>query len=107
MEHIQAYRPCQNTTSGHCVHINQGGYLGRLTTKVHFGVMVLQMAPTKIEPTARTPKTMALAALEISGFAPPPAPMPLRAPKTPGSVKAVAATMKAAKMLERYQVTGC
>lgn len=50
---------------------------------------------------------MALAALEISGFAPPPAPMPLRAPKTPGSVKAVAATMKAAKMLERYQVTGC
>lgn len=77
------------------------------TASVHFGDMWLQRAPTKSEPMAIIPNTIELAALEISGLAPPPAPMPLRAPKIPGQVKAVPATMKAAKMVDRYHVTGC
>lgn len=75
--------------------------------KVHLGVIRLQITPATKEKTARTPKTMALAALVTPGLAPPPAPMPFRAPKIPGHVKAVAATMKAAKVVDRYQVTGC
>jgi hypothetical protein len=56
---------------------------------------------------AMMPNTTELAALEMSGLAPPPAPMPFKAPKTPGQVKAVPATMKDAKMVDRYHVTGC
>lgn len=77
------------------------------TASVHLGVRRLQRTPTKGEKMAMTPNTTALAALAISGLAPPPAPIPLRAPKIPGQVKAVAATMKAEKMVPRYQVTGC
>lgn len=54
-----------------------------------------------------TPKTTALAAFEISGLAPPPAPIPFRAPNMPGQVNAVAATMNAEKIVPRYHVTGC
>jgi hypothetical protein len=76
------------------------------TTKVHLGVSHPQTAPTIGDPRAMTAKTTALAASETSGFAPPPAPIPLRAPKIPGHVKAVMATIKAEKMEDRYQVTG-
>ena len=50
------------------------------TTSVHLGEIWLQTAPTKSDPTAIVPKMMELAALEISGLAPPPAPIPLSAP---------------------------
>lgn len=76
------------------------------TKRDHFGEIRLQMAPASSDPTDNTPNTTALAALEISGLAPPPAPIPLSAPKIPGHVNAVDATMKAAKMVDLYQVTG-
>ncbi len=65
------------------------------------------MMPATKEKTAIKPKTMALAALVAPGLAPPPAPMPFKAPKIPGQVKAVAATIKAENVVDRYQVTGC
>lgn len=58
--------------------------------------------PTNGDTTASMPKTMALAALDVPALAPPPAPMPFSAPKIPGHVKAVQATMTTEKRGERY-----
>jgi hypothetical protein len=76
------------------------------TKSAHFGVMRFAMAPTNRLPTANIPNTIALAALEMSGLAPPPAPNPFSAPKIPGQVKAVAATRNAQNIVDRYHWTG-
>lgn len=65
------------------------------------------MTPANKEPIAMTANRMALAALDTSALAPPPAPIPFRAPNIPGQVKAVEATIKAENMVDRYHVTGC
>lgn len=68
-------------------------------------MMRFAMAPTNRLPIASIPNTIALAAFEISGLAPPPAPKPFRAPNIPGQVKAVAATRKAQKIVDLYHCT--
>jgi len=76
-----------------------------ITRSAYLGVMRLAIPPTNKLPTARQPNTIAFAAFAMSGLAPPPAPSPFKAPKIPGHVKAVAATSKAQKSVERYHCT--
>jgi len=72
------------------------------TKRAPLGVIRLTMAPTNGLPTVSIPNTMALAAFEILGLAPPPAPKPFNAPNMPGHVNAVLATRKAQKIVDLY-----
>lgn len=63
------------------------------------------MPPTNKLPIANIPNTIALAAFEISGLAPPPALSPFSAPNIPGQVNAVAATRKAQYIVDLCHVT--